>query len=63
VIPAVLQVKRIRRPRYGGRSGEGAVVQAKAPPRLVENGMATTALVMAGAAADFGGLHRAQSLG
>jgi transposase len=45
VIPAVLQVKRIRRPRYGCRSCEGAVVQAKAPPRLVENGMATTALV------------------
>lgn len=45
VIPAVLQVRRIRRPRYGCRSCEGAVVQAKAPPRLVENGMATTALV------------------
>ena len=45
VIPAVIQVKRIRRPRYGCRSCEGAVVQAKAPPRLVENGMATTALV------------------
>jgi transposase len=45
VIPAVLQVKRIRRPRYGCRSCEGAVVQAKAPPRLVENGMATTALI------------------
>ncbi len=45
VIPAVIQVKRIRRPRYGCRSCEGAVVQAKAPPRLVENGMATTALI------------------
>jgi transposase len=45
VIPAVLRVKRIRRPRYGCRSCEGAVVQAKAPPRLVDNGMATTALV------------------
>ena len=45
VIPAVLRVKRIRRPRYGCRSCESAVVQAKAPPRLVENGMATTALV------------------
>ena len=45
VIPAVIQVKRIRRPRYGCRSCEGAVVQAKAPPRLVESGMATTALV------------------
>ena len=45
VIPAVLRVKRMRRPRYGCRSCESAVVQAKAPPRLVENGMATTALV------------------
>jgi hypothetical protein len=45
VIPAVIQVKRIRRPRYGCRSCEGTVVQAKPPPRLVENGMATTALV------------------
>jgi len=45
VIPAVLRVKRMRRPRYGCRSCERAVVQAKAPPRLVENGMATTALV------------------
>jgi transposase len=33
VIPVVLQVKRIRRPRYGCRSCEGAFVQAKAPPR------------------------------
>jgi transposase len=45
VIPAVLQVRRTHRPRYGCRSCEGAVVQAKAPARLVENGMATTALV------------------
>lgn len=45
VIPAVIQVKRFRRPRYGCRSCEGAVVQAKAPPRVIENGMATTALV------------------
>jgi transposase len=45
VIPAVLRVKRMRRPRYGCRSCESAVVQAKAPPRLIENGMATTALV------------------
>jgi transposase len=45
VIPAVIQVKRLRRPRYGCRSCEETVVQAKAPSRLVENGMATTALV------------------
>lgn len=45
VIPALIRVKRIRRPRYGCRACEAAVVQAKAPPRLVENGMATTALI------------------
>ena len=53
VVPAVLQVKRIGRPRYGCRSCESAVVQAKAPPRLVENGMATTALVAHVAVAKF----------
>ena len=40
-----MRVRRTRRPRYGCRSCEGAVVQAKAPPRLVENGMATTELI------------------
>ena len=58
VIPAVLQVKRIRRPRYGCRSCEGAVVQAKAPPRLVENGMATTALITSIVVAKFVGTCR-----
>src|SRR5262249_23840035 len=76
VIPAVLQVKRIRRPRYGCRSCEEAVVQAKMPPRLVENGMATTALVTSIVVAKFawhlplnrqtqmfrGPWHRARSL-
>lgn len=45
VIPAVIRVKRIRRPRYGCRTCEGVVVQALAPPRLVDGGMATIALV------------------
>jgi transposase len=53
VIPAILQVKRIRRPRYGCRGCEGAVVQAKAPPRLVENGLPTIALVTSIAVAKF----------
>lgn len=53
VIPAVLQVRRTRRPRYGCRSCEGAVVQAKAPPRLVENGMPPTELVASIVAAKF----------
>jgi transposase len=35
VVPAILRVKCIHRPRYGCRACEGAVVQAKAPPRPV----------------------------
>jgi transposase len=46
VVPAVLRVKRIHRPRYGCRSCEGAVVQAKAPPRPVDGGLPTPALLV-----------------
>jgi transposase len=46
VVPAVLRVKRIHRPRYGCRSCEGAVVQAKAPPRPLDGGMPTAALLV-----------------
>lgn len=53
IVPAVLQVKRIRRPRYGCRGCESAVVQALAPARIVENGLPTTALVTAVAVAKF----------
>ena len=45
VIPAILRVLRTIRPKYGCRSCEGAVVQAKAMPRIVDGGMASTALV------------------
>ena len=45
VIPAIVRVLRTIRPKYGCRSCEGAVVQAKAPPRIVDGGMASTALV------------------
>ena len=45
IVPAVLRVKRIRRPRYGCRACEGAVVQAPAPPRPVDNGLPTAALL------------------
>ena len=45
VIPAILRVLRMIRPKYACRRCEGAVVQAKALPRLVENSMASTALV------------------
>jgi transposase len=45
VVPAVYQVKVIRRPRYGCRGCEGAVVQAPAPERPLTGGMATEALL------------------
>lgn len=45
VIPAILRVLPMIRPKYGCRGCEGAVVQAKASPRLIENSMASTALV------------------
>ena len=45
VVPAIIRVKRIRRPRYGCRACEGAVVQALAPLRPVEGGLPTTALL------------------
>ena len=45
IVPARLQVKVIRRPRYGCRSCEDAVVQASAPERPITGGMATEALL------------------
>jgi transposase len=45
IVPAIIRVKRIRRPRYGCRSCESAVVQAPAPPRPVEGGLPTAALL------------------
>src|SRR3954466_15981486 len=45
VVPAVLRVKVIRRPRYGCRACETAVVQAPAPERPISGGMATEALL------------------
>jgi transposase len=38
IVPAVIRVQRIRRPRYGCRGCEGAVVQAPAPARPVDGG-------------------------
>ena len=46
VVPAILRVKRIHRPRYGCRVCESAVVQAKAPPRPIDGGMPTIALLV-----------------
>ena len=45
IVPAIVRVKRIRRPRYGCRACEGAVVQAPAPARPVEGGLPTAALL------------------
>src|SRR4051794_40323499 len=45
IVPAVLRVKVIRRPRYACRACEEAVVQAPAPERPITGGMATEALL------------------
>src|SRR3954465_13496864 len=61
LVPAVLRGRGIRRPRYGCRACEGAVVQAPAPERPVTGGMATEALlahVLVAKYADFLPLYR-----
>src|SRR3954463_8370614 len=45
LVPAQLRVRVIRRPRYGCRACEEAVVQAPAPERPITGGMATEALL------------------
>src|SRR6185312_17463704 len=45
IVPAIIRVKRIIRPRYGCRACESAVVQAPAPPRPIEGGLPTAALL------------------
>jgi transposase len=45
IVPAILRVKRICRPRYACRACESAVVQAPAPARAVEGGLPTPALL------------------
>lgn len=44
VVPPILRVKRTIRPRYACRACENGVVQAPAPARFMDGGMATTAL-------------------
>jgi transposase len=44
-VPAQFRVRLIRRPRYGCRVCENAVVQALAPNRPIDGGMATEALI------------------
>jgi transposase len=45
VIPAQFRVLVVRRPKYACRACPGTVVQAPAPPRLIEGGLPTEALV------------------
>lgn len=45
VVPTTFRVPVTRRPRYGCRSCEGAIVQAPAPARIVEGGIPTEALI------------------
>jgi transposase len=45
LVPAQLRVKVVCRPRYGCRACEGTVLQAPAPERPIDGGMATEALV------------------
>ncbi|WP_245509419.1 IS66 family transposase zinc-finger binding domain-containing protein [Bradyrhizobium zhanjiangense] len=45
IIPAILRVLRTIHPKYGCRSCTDGVVQVKALSRLIESGMASTALV------------------
>jgi transposase len=52
-VPAWLRVLRTVRPKYACRACEGPIVQAPAPARLVEGGMATTALIAHIAAAKY----------
>jgi transposase len=45
IVPAQLRVKVTRRPKYACRSCESAIVQAPAPERPIDGGMATEALI------------------
>jgi transposase len=45
VVPAQYQVIVMRRPKYGCRTCEAAIVQAPAPARLIEGGLPTERLV------------------
>ena len=45
IVPAQLRVRVTRRPRYACRGCEGAVVDAPAPERPIDGGMATEALI------------------
>ncbi len=46
IVPAQLRVRVTRRPRYACRACEGTVVQAPAPERPIDGGLATEAMVV-----------------
>lgn len=52
-VPASVRVIRTVRPRYACRQCQGAIVQAPAPKRLIEGGLATTSMIAWIAAARF----------
>ena len=45
IVPAQFRVLVVRRPKYGCRSCQDVVVQASAPPRLIEGGLPTEATI------------------
>ena len=45
IVPAILRVIVTVRPKYGCRSCEGGVVQARAPRRMIEGSMVTTSFI------------------
>ena len=45
IVPAVLRVIATVRPKYACRNCEGAIIQAPAPRRMIEGGMATTSFI------------------
>jgi transposase len=53
IVPAIVRVKRTIRPRYACRACESVIVQAKAPARVMDGGMVTTAFAAHVAASKF----------
>ena len=45
IVPAILRVIATVRPKYACRTCEGGILQAPAPRRMIEGGMATTSLI------------------
>lgn len=45
IVPAILRVIETVRPKYACRACEGTIIQAPAPRRMIEGGMATTSFI------------------